>query len=135
MVPSERAPNAFGGELLLIVAQELMAHGREAHGTSDSRFRAFLGRVHGAKGNHAAAHSVDAWLAELQKDPAKAGTSLSERAFLAAARGRREEAVGLLPESFTRGSVFYIRRNLHRFNDWWPMRGYEPFDRLVTPEG
>lgn len=192
VVPSENAPNSFGGEVLLIVAQELTAHGHAAHGrqilaralqwlaehkreslpgdtvprrdialrevlalrvagrneealaavrplaaiqTTDTRFRAVYGRVQAALGNHAAADSVDAWLADLQRDPAKAATSLSERAFLAMARGRREEAVALLRESFARGSVFNIRRNLHRFNDWWPLKGYAPYERLVTPEG
>ncbi len=192
VVPSENFPNAFGGEVILIIAQELMAHGHEAHGrqvleralrwhaehrretlpgdtiprtdiafrealalrvagrnaealdavqpllalnSSDSRFRSFYGRVQGAVGNHAAADSVDAWLAELQRDPAKAATSLNERAFLAAARERREEAVALLRESFARGSNFYIRKNLHRFNDWWPLNGYAPYDRMVKPEG
>ncbi len=192
VVSSDNFPNAFGGEVILIVAQELMAHGHEAHGrqvleralrwlaehrgearrgdtiprtdiafrevlslrvadrntealeavkpllalnSTDSRFRSFYGRVQGAMGNHAAADSVDAWLAELQRDPAKAATSLNERAFLAAARGRREEAVAHLRESFARGTAFYIRRNLHRFNDFWPLKGYEPYDRLVTPAG
>jgi len=192
VVPSENFPNAFGGEVMLIIAQELMAHGHEAHGrqvlerslrwlaehrretlpgdtsprldiafrevlalrvagrdpealvavrplvalnSSDSRFRSTYGRLQGAMGNDAAADSVDAWLAELQRDPAKAATSLNERAFLAAARGRREDAVALLRESFARGSNFYIRKNLHRFNDWWPLNGYPPYDRMVKPEG
>lgn len=192
VIPSEVFPNSFGGEVILIIAQELMAHGHEAHGrqvleralrwfdthqrdtrpgestpridiafrraialrvvgrnedaldavrplvalnSTDSRFRSFYGRVQGAMGNHAAADSVDAWLAELQRDPALAATSLNERAFLAAARGRREEAVALMRESFARGTTFYIRRNLHRFNDWWPMKGFEPYERLVTPAG
>ena len=192
VVSSESFPNAFGGEIILIVAQELMAHGHEAHGqqvlerglrwhvehrgetrhgdtiprtdlafrevlalrvagrnaealelvkplvalnSTDSRFRSFYGRAKGSLGNHAAADSVDAWLAELQRDPAKAATSLNERAFLAAARGRREEAVALMRESFARGTGFYIRRNLHRFNDWFPLKGYEPYDRMVTPAG
>ena len=192
VVASEAAPNNFGGEVMLIVAQELMAHGHEAHGrqvlerslrwlaqhrddrmpgadtvrsdirfrealalrvagrdaealetvrplaaleTSDMRFKAFYGRVQGAMGNDAAADSVNAWLLVQQQDPAKAGTALSERAFLAAARGRREDAVALLREAFARGLVFYIRRNLHRFNDWFSLKGYAPYDRMVTPEG
>jgi Protein kinase domain len=192
VMPSEINPNAFGGELFLIIGQELIVHGHQAHGeqvleralrwfaehrretlpgdtvprtdiafreavalraagrdadalaavrplaalrTSDTRFRSFYGRVQGAMGDHAAADSVDAWLGELQRDPAKAATSLAERAFLAAARGRKEEAVRLMQESFARGTTFYIRKNLHRFNDWWALRGYAPYDRLVTPEG
>jgi hypothetical protein len=192
LVNSEPIPNGFGGEVLLIVAQELMVHGHEGHGKqvlaralrwferhrteplvgdsvprrdiafrealalrvagrdtealaivrpmlalnlSDPRFRSFYGRAQGALGNQAAADSVDRWLQGLQQDPTKAATSLSERAFLAAARGRREDAVALLSESFARGNTFYIRRNLHRFNDWWPLREYAPFVKLVTPEG
>jgi hypothetical protein len=91
--------------------------------------------MQGALGNDAAADSIDAWLAELQRDPPKASTALSERAFLAVARGRKEEGVALMRESFARGLSFYIRRNLHRFNDWWALGDYPPYVKLITPEG
>jgi Flp pilus assembly protein TadD len=192
VVSAEPRPNAFGGEVQLIVGQELMAHGHTAHGqqvlaralrwferhrgdtrageltprsdiafrealalrsaghdsaalaavrplaalnSTDSRFRSFYGRVQGALGNQAAADSTDAWLAQLQQDPAKAAISLSERAFLAAARGRREDAVAFIRESFARGNTFYIRSHLHRFNDWWQFKGYAPFEKILTPDG
>ena len=45
------------------------------------------------------------------------------------------EAVRLLEESLRQGQGYGIRRRVHYFTDWLPLKDYPAFKKLVEPRG
>jgi tetratricopeptide (TPR) repeat protein len=92
-----------------------------------------LARIAAAAGDTATATRLDGRLEAM--GIYRLGANTLERAFLAAQRGDRDRAVTLLQEAFAQGQGFSIRWRLHWLTDTRPLRGYPPFDRLITPDG
>jgi tetratricopeptide (TPR) repeat protein len=90
-------------------------------------------RVAAAAGDSALAQRLDRDLEAMGIH--RLGANTLERAFLAARLGDRERTVALLQEAFSQGQGFSIRWRLHWLTDTRPLRGYQPFDRLITPDG
>lgn len=101
----------------------------------DRRYRGTYGRLLAQKGDTAGAVRIAAEIAELPS--AKfGGTPAFERAQIAAELGRRDEAVALLQEAFSQGVGFVsYRSRLHAFPNFAKLKGYQPFDVLITPQG
>jgi hypothetical protein len=80
---------------------------------------------------------VDSVTALLEALPATRlqGAPTYELATIAANKGRAhwDEAVRLLEMAFRQSVGFTIRRRLHAFSDWTPLRDYPPFRQLITP--
>ncbi|MBS1241176.1 MAG: hypothetical protein H6R40_603 [Gemmatimonadetes bacterium] len=90
-------------------------------------------RVAAAAGDTALALRLDRDLEAMGIN--RLGANTLERAFLAARMGDRDRTVALLQEAFSQGQGFSIRWRLHWLTDTRPLRGYQPFDRLITPDG
>jgi serine/threonine-protein kinase len=101
----------------------------------DRRYLGTYGRLLAIKGDTAGALRIEAKLAELPS--AKfAGTPAFERAQIYAELGKKDEAVALLQEAFGQGVGFVsYRARMHAFENFAKMRGYPPFEALLTPEG
>jgi hypothetical protein len=104
--------------------------------SADVRTRGLLGRLLVARGDSMGVARILAWL-NGQAAERLAGGPTYERAAMTARMGRAhwDEAVALLEESMRQGEGFGIRRRLHYFGEWLPMRDYPPFKRVITPRG
>ncbi|MFI5281270.1 MAG: protein kinase, partial [Gemmatimonadales bacterium] len=104
--------------------------------STDARARGYLGRLYAVRGDTLKARKELTWLAGL---PAVklAGSPTYERAAITVHFGKDhwDEAIGLLEESLRQGQGFSIRRRLHYFTDWAPLRDYPPFKRVLEPRG
>ncbi len=104
--------------------------------TSDVRVHGMLGRLYAAQGKTAAMKAELAWLAARPAERLQ-GAPTYERAAIIVHVGRDhwDEALSLLELSLRQGQGFSIRRRLHYFSDWLPLRDYPPFKRIITPNG
>ena len=104
--------------------------------TADSRIRGMLGRMYLAVGDSAGVKRELAWL-ESRSAAALQGTTTYERAAITVRYGpsRWEEAVRLLAESLRQGQGFGIRRRVHYFTDWQPLKDYPAFKQVLEPRG
>ena len=133
-------PVAFRGALAYLVANRiadaeriLVALMKEQ--PEDRRYLGTYGRLLAAKGDTAGALRIAAQLAQLPGEKF-GGTPAFERAQISAELGRRDEAIALLQEAFSQGVGFAsYRSRLHSFQNFARMRGYPPFDALITPQG
>ena len=101
----------------------------------DRRYLGTYGRLLAQKGDTAGAVRIAAEIAEVPS--AKfGGTPAFERAQIAAELGRKDETVALLQEAFSQGVGFVsYRSRLHVFPNFARMKGYPPFEALITPQG
>ncbi|HEV7990303.1 MAG TPA: serine/threonine-protein kinase [Gemmatimonadaceae bacterium] len=102
-------------------------------GDTNSLALGLAGRIAAASGDTAETRRIDARLAELGSN--LLGANTLERSFMAAVRGRKDDAVALLQEAFAQGLGFSLRWRLHWFTDVKQLRGYPPFERLIEPQG
>jgi hypothetical protein len=104
--------------------------------TSDVRPHGMLGRLYAMQGRTAAMNAELAWLAARPAERLQ-GAPTYERAAITVHLGRDhwDEALSLLELSLRQGQGYGIRRRLHFFQDWLPLRDYPPFKRIVTPNG
>lgn len=107
-----------------------------ARDSADARIHGLLGRNYAVLGRTAELKAELAWL-EAQPAAALRGTPTIERASIAANLGRDhwDEAVGLLEEALRQGQGYGIRRRLHYFADWLPLKDYPPFKKVLEPKG
>jgi len=84
------------------------------------------------RGDRAEAERIDRWLAG-STEPRLRGNHTFLRACIAAQAGRRQEAVLLLQQAFAQGQSFWPRP--HFMPCLQSLRGYGPFDALMTPKG
>lgn len=104
--------------------------------TSDSRLRGLLGRLYVQGGQIQIAQAQLAWL-EARPAEQLQGAPTYERASIVVAKGREhwDEAIALLELSLRQGQGYGIRRRLHYFADWLPLKDYPPFKRILEPRG
>ncbi len=104
--------------------------------TSDSRYRGLLGRFAAQTGDLTEARAMLAWLEARPSDRLQ-GAPTYERATIIVNLGREhwDEAIALLELSLKQGQGYGIRRRLHWFEDWLPLREYPPFQRVLAPRG
>lgn len=101
----------------------------------DRRYVGTYGRLLAVKGDTAGALGIEKKLALLPSEKF-GGTPAFERAQISAELGRKDEAVALLQEAFGQGIGFAsYRTRLHSFSNFARMKGYPPFDLLITPQG
>jgi tetratricopeptide (TPR) repeat protein len=98
-----------------------------AEDTTSLKAHAALGALALRRGDRSEADRMDAWLASRSKD-ARVNYS---RARLAALRGDREQAVGLLRQAFDWG--LRERMFLHLDPDFESLRNYSPYQELMRP--
>jgi tetratricopeptide (TPR) repeat protein len=103
---------------------------------ADLRFEGYLARVLVSKGDTASALEELGRLAAMPSEQ-MGGVPAQERAFLLARLGPAhwDEAVRVLDESFRQGASFSVRRRLHAFTDWVPLKDYAPFRKVIEPKG
>lgn len=95
-------------------------------------YRGALGLIAARRGDRAAADSISAWLAELDR-PYGAGVRTFLRAGIAAVLGEQERAVALLQDAFAQGLSYDPQ--IQRFIDFESLRDYPPFQELLRPKG
>lgn len=101
----------------------------------DRRYSGTYGRLLAQKGDTAGALRVAAQLSQLPSEKF-GGTPAFERAQILAHLGRKDEAVALLQEAFSQGVGFAsYRSRLHTFQNFAKLKGYPPFEALITPQG
>ena len=101
----------------------------------DRRFVGTYGRLLGQIGDTAGALRIEAQLATLPSEKFS-GTPAFERAQILSVLGKREETIALLQEAFGQGVGFVsYRSRIHAFGNFARMRGYPPFEALITPQG
>ncbi len=95
-------------------------------------YRGRLGTLAVRLGQPDEARRIDAQLAAIER-PCLFGEHLVLRAGIAAQRGDKERAVDLLRRALAEGC--YLLPSLHREIDLEPLRGYPPYEALLTPVG
>ena len=131
------------GEVSVEYPRALMAAGRlnEAHQSLEAIVEdrpnyvaalRELGRVHALEGREGQAREIMARLAPLEVHSVSGQARPIGQAEIAANLGELDEAVGLLRQAFTNGS--YHSTFYHYSRALAPLRGYEPYDRLVAPD-
>jgi hypothetical protein len=98
-----------------------------------------LGRIAVLRGDTSTAERIDSILAEQGREPLRSpfvrGTRLLARSHIAAALGRRNEAVARLREAVAQGSFWSGASNtFHTDPLLFPLRGYPPFEALLQPD-
>jgi hypothetical protein len=104
--------------------------------TSDVRPHGMLGRIYAMQGRTSDTNAQLAWLAARPAERLQ-GAPTYERAAITVhlGRDRWDEALSLLELSLRQGQGYGIRRRLHFFQDWLPLKDYPPFKRIITPNG
>jgi tetratricopeptide (TPR) repeat protein len=105
-----------------------------APGANEVRVTGLLGRFAARAGRTAEVESLTAVLRALPAARLQ-GAPTYELATIAARQGRAhwDEAVQLLELALRQHAGFGIRRRLHTFDDWRPLKDYPPFTRIITP--
>ncbi|MGH7513418.1 MAG: BTAD domain-containing putative transcriptional regulator [Gemmatimonadales bacterium] len=136
-----RADNVARAEHLLgRGAEERAALERVAPSDADTLLRLeAAGRIAAMLGDTARADRIDGDLASLSNEPLEQplhrGQLILARAHLAAALGRREQAVARLREAVARGMVdLGASHAFHADPLLAGLRGYPPFDALLVPD-
>jgi protein kinase-like protein len=97
-----------------------------------------LGAIAARQGKTADAMRYDRILATAQQRVALAGEVAFQRATIASRLGDREGAVRFLEEARARarfGNSSAGHWNVHRWPDFFALRGYPPYDRFLRPRG
>ncbi len=85
------------------------------------------------RGRPEEAAQYDRLLARAQQRPGLTGDIMETRAEIASVVGDREGAVRLLEEARARGAWSAAYQFVHRDPDFFPLRGYPPFERFLNP--
>ncbi|MBX9927735.1 MAG: serine/threonine protein kinase [Gemmatimonadaceae bacterium] len=103
---------------------------------NDQRLHGLLGRMLLTVGDTAGADREVAWLNALPLSLTQ-GAVTYELAAIEVRRGRDhwDRAIELAERAMVQGQGFSIRRRLHYFADWIPLRDYPGFQRMITPRG
>lgn len=104
--------------------------------SSDSRLLGLLGRIYARQGKKAETQAILTWLEALPAVKLQ-GAPTYERAAITVNMGpvHWDEAIALLNESLRQGQGNGIRRRLHWFADWRPLKDYPPFQQVLEPKG
>ena len=133
--PEERRKFAYSLREILVLSGHPLEAKRAAaalvrEGTGDLDALAFLARLSAEQGDPVTARKIDARLARLS-DPRIRVQVLVARAGIAASLEEREAAVLFLQDACRAGWAF--RNIFHMLPEFFPLRGYAPFDRLARP--
>ena len=99
---------------------------------NNTNVQTYLGLIAARQGDREVALKVSDRLNEL-KTPYQFGQNTYNRACIAAVLGDKDQAVGLLKESFQQGNPFGI--GIHRDFDFESLRDFPPFIELLKPKG
>lgn len=111
------------------VFEQLLAEGHEPHVA-----RGDLAVAAAALGDRALAEAVDRFYAQMvAENPADNGWATQWRARIAAVLGDRDRAVRLIAQAHAEGWPHWSRD--HLVEEYDSLRGYEPFEEIMTPRG
>lgn len=111
---------------------EALVKGLVEGDSSDVRYQGYLGVLLAQRGDRGGVERTAARLAKVE-GPRIGATQRQWRARIAAALGRREQAVELLREAFARGLPYDA--DLHQAPEFQLLRSYAPFEALLRPKG
>jgi hypothetical protein len=132
--------NTYWGTLYALgrleeLEREIRAVLRERPGMRDADAMRYLGFITAQTGRRAEAERVAAWFdAQAERDPRWRSNALMIRGVLAGLLGDKEPSVRLLREAFAQGHPEGHQLHIHPAL-LAAMRGYAPFEALLTQDG